>query len=1592
MKNYIILLILILIKIEVFCQNAFVAEGIIQLEEINERLNQNSILAIHEDSFGQIWVGTQIGVNIIFGKTCKKLSELPLDVDDFEIIEPVLNIESYNNEIYLITSSRIIRLIYFEGIYQVKKYNIENISSIIYLEKDKLLLTGSNKSYVLNLVSAEKTVVKELIGNCISSIKINSEVFSFYQDSILIYNVANKSVKSNPSNISIEKVFLSPKSSIYIYSKSGIYEFIPDNHSFKLLVSLKQFEVSNLNVSGLIETDKNDSKNLLIGTAHHGLFHFDKKLTKIRRLKSKIASRDKLPGLIKSLFLDSESNIWIGTNGGGLFLHSTFFPSFNKFVININEEIPENYSNDIWVIRSFDHAGTTYLLVSVDGAGLAVINIEKIWTYEAILKPDFWIKHSDSSDFNANVIHSIEFLGKNMLLGTLNGIYKIDIPESMKSLIFDESDLLILNKQNKNTTIVIDDSLAYFATYSGLYKYYENENEKVSDVNFTGGKKTKFGTYFHTENSIFKLMDQKLELIKDFEKYNVKSLFQSNGRYLWICTSGHGVIQIDLESQLKEYDILDLDIRNNTVYGILGDNNNGFWCSTNSGLKFFYSQRYWNFSNTIFDNIQREYNSGSYFEKDGIKFFGGVSGITWFQDNTNKNNLIDRERVLIEILPHAKCRHGVYYYRFEDATKLLEVRDTLIFECNEIHTRISENSYIKNSNLQMNWRGREYALNNEEERQLEISFPPFFSQNLLRLGNSKKQNIVIKISKSYSTSLFIFAFLVLLVALGLRLFFSLRMKKKVYDDLVFTINKAQSIPEINKILRQSKRAFWTLNSVNIAGIDHGKIVSFNKEKKIEYKHRKGRFRSIIKSFDTSRINRLSNLINNRIEQIESNFVKLKLVPGIIDDSRNILTPMKFLKIVVLKVMKELQITQGVIVLRDNNKQKINLWDSENIYLPNGYSSINEIFSKNIYPEVVDACDKNWTLVKSRNIIMLPIGSIDNKIAIVVLYSGSDSMLTKQEEVFLREIAKNLHIDVNRLKTNYLNNDLDKHIRFHSNYREEIANRIFECCRQYFLTDKISVWGKTKERGDKQLYEIVDIKESRLPKVKWKPSWIGLELGSDYEVVLTSGDKIKKSNRVYSFCTLNGYKCYLVIKISLGKTHEFFVNIFSENEFIEKLPASDEVFIKELIENIKYLIAQQKIYIAMDNLLGKNPSLGKDLDSLDNLLKVITSNAYDAMNANYVSFFPNKKPYIKVDDEISSSGIATSSKLGNEIATFPNAILENGDHFISDKQSYEKLLNDFNSKHSIPTSIPTSTTSFWEKNNYASMVGLRLGEQEPYKGVMVFNFYQTQEFKERGHYYSFAKIADMAFANFEFLAKLQKSISTLEEEQKLLLNRVVQISDQHMIGITLHDINNLMLVIKGGFIRLNEALQLNIPNSAFAVKIVNDYEKKVRVCQKRIFELTDILRTRSDKIVNRKINIYSAISNITRIFSLIYDGIVFDVEKGNTDLFQTDRVRLQLVIYNLIANSVHAIANVRKKKIIVRCQQDEENLYIRIEDNGVGIAKDKISTIFDMGYSDKNSSGIGLSYTRLILTSINGDIQVERNANPTIFTIRLKITK
>jgi signal transduction histidine kinase len=118
----------------------------------------------------------------------------------------------------------------------------------------------------------------------------------------------------------------------------------------------------------------------------------------------------------------------------------------------------------------------------------------------------------------------------------------------------------------------------------------------------------------------------------------------------------------------------------------------------------------------------------------------------------------------------------------------------------------------------------------------------------------------------------------------------------------------------------------------------------------------------------------------------------------------------------------------------------------------------------------------------------------------------------------------------------------------------------------------------------------------------------------------------------------------------------------------------------------------------------------------------------------------------------------------------------------------------------------------------------------------------------------------------------------------------------------------------------------------------------------------------------------------------------NLQEGLPPVF-IDEDKIQGVLVNLVTNAIQAMSPGGTLFIRTEFKDNPDHIVIEIEDTGIGISPEYLSSVFDPFFSTKGTqgTGLGLSISYGIIKRHNGKIDVKSNVGVgTTFIIELPI--
>jgi signal transduction histidine kinase len=214
-------------------------------------------------------------------------------------------------------------------------------------------------------------------------------------------------------------------------------------------------------------------------------------------------------------------------------------------------------------------------------------------------------------------------------------------------------------------------------------------------------------------------------------------------------------------------------------------------------------------------------------------------------------------------------------------------------------------------------------------------------------------------------------------------------------------------------------------------------------------------------------------------------------------------------------------------------------------------------------------------------------------------------------------------------------------------------------------------------------------------------------------------------------------------------------------------------------------------------------------------------------------------------------------------------------------------------------------------------------------------------------------------------------------QKQQLERLAKIGE-HASRLT-HNIRNPLSVIKttAELLKLSGKESFDEPTMHRLDRIISATAN----LEKQIQEVLTYVRNKPLDLTN---------ISLDKLLALTLENIdvpenIKIVSLGNNRTIQCDSDKLQIVLMNLITNSIEALSG--KGTITITSDSTTNANIIEVMDDGPGIQPEHLTRVFDSLFTTKSTgTGLGLSYCKSVVEQHGGSITI--TTNPTKFIISL----
>ena len=172
-------------------------------------------------------------------------------------------------------------------------------------------------------------------------------------------------------------------------------------------------------------------------------------------------------------------------------------------------------------------------------------------------------------------------------------------------------------------------------------------------------------------------------------------------------------------------------------------------------------------------------------------------------------------------------------------------------------------------------------------------------------------------------------------------------------------------------------------------------------------------------------------------------------------------------------------------------------------------------------------------------------------------------------------------------------------------------------------------------------------------------------------------------------------------------------------------------------------------------------------------------------------------------------------------------------------------------------------------------------------------------------------------------------------------------------------------------------------------VINDETKRLRFQVEKVLQISMFERQKA-ALKMKEMNANELIAGVVNTFALKAEKnngtITSDLDAEWPWVF-VDEMHFTNVIFNLLDNAVKYKKPEGELRLHVKTWNESDNLYISIQDNGIGIKKEDLKKIFEKFYRvhtgnlhDVKGFGLGLAYVKKIIQDHKGAIRAESELN------------
>ncbi|MCU0416836.1 MAG: response regulator [Cytophagaceae bacterium] len=542
-------------------------------------LLHDHVLSIYQDSKGNIWIGTRLGLDLFDRATGTFTHFYPFKDAPKPFVTSIT--EDDQGNLWLSGMGRkVCKMSYHISAVKMEYYIFSNDTSldfdfnhgsivafqnkILYIGTESALYSLQTETFVtqrIELPGAQSTVIMDLMVDSDNRLWVATDgqgVFYKSPEDIAFSVIQHQpTIQTSIGSNAVYAIYESSPGTLWVGTyAAGVSKFVASKHKFK-------------------------------------------GVTDVGPIGKKLAQKSVL-----ALAEAPDQSLWIGTDGGGLHrMHlptssMTYYTTSNSAICGdvVKSIATSSTPNAIW-IGTYNKGMCFYNVLTDKSTSFKVDPAEK---NNAILRNDVWSLLEDKK--------------KNVWVGTLSG--GLNFYDTYKKSF---------------KYFILDSSAYYLLSSSNIFSLMEDSKGRIWIATETMG----VAYYDYTLNTFTRMVAA--PGTNRLPSNDIRDIFEDASGTIWIATVNSGICKItDIEKQTVEIYGPAQGLNTTHVVGILEDQQHRLWLATDKGISVFTP------STSTFRNydvsdglVSKSYNYNSKVKlSNGYLCFGGIGGLTYFHPDS----------------------------------------------------------------------------------------------------------------------------------------------------------------------------------------------------------------------------------------------------------------------------------------------------------------------------------------------------------------------------------------------------------------------------------------------------------------------------------------------------------------------------------------------------------------------------------------------------------------------------------------------------------------------------------------------------------------------------------------------------------------------------------------------------------------------------------------------------------------------------------------------------------------------------------------------------------------------------------------------